>query len=372
MEQYRYCAGKQLRCGYTTGSCAAAAAKAAAIYLLCKETPEVVSIQTPKGWVLELPVRRMEATTGAAIFAVRKDAGDDTDVTDGLEICVQLTLTPEAGIFIDGGEGVGRITRPGLEQPLGAAAINHTPRQMIAQEVQSVLEDRRYAGGASVLVFVPQGAQVASRTFNPRLGIVGGISILGTSGIVEPMSETALVDAIRVELEVLRAASAKPILMTPGNYGETFASDQLRLSMERSVLCSNFIGDTLDHAARLAFEGVLLVGHIGKLVKLAGGIFHTHSRIADARIEILAAHAALAGGGQPLIAQLFDCATTDAVLVLLKQENLLEPVLHSLVKKISEHLQHRAGKMPVGVVLFSNQQKIRIQDQGARALLQYF
>lgn len=367
--------GKKLRCGYTTGSCAAAAAKAAALMLTTGAAVDHVSISTPKGVCLRLEVEDAHIHSDSASCAVRKDGGDDIDATDGALIYVKVSLNSSGEILVDGGEGVGRVTRAGLDQPVGAAAINCVPRQMIVQSVREVLagafgQDTRR--GADVTVSVPRGKEIARKTYNPRLGIESGISILGTTGIVEPMSEAALLDTIRTELDMLRAASDAPVLVTPGNYGEEFAKKMLGLNLSRSVLCSNFLGDTLDYAAYLGFQGVLLVGHIGKLVKLAGGIFQTHSRVADARMEILAAHAALAGAPQELVRELMGAPTTDRALELLKQQGLAEPVVRTLLQKMEEHLKHRAGQMQTGVILFSSQSGMLGQTSEAPELLQHF
>ena len=364
--------GKKLRCGYTTGTCAAAAAKAAALMLTAGVAADHVSITTPKGVRLRLEVEVARLRSGSAICAVRKDGGDDIDATDGALIYAQVSLNDSGKIMVDGGEGVGRVTRAGLDQPVGAVAINSVPRRMIAENVREMLAGAfgpDVCKGADVVVFVPRGKEIAQQTFNPRLGIVGGISILGTTGIVEPMSEAALLDTIRTELNMLKAASDAPVLVTPGNYGERFVKETLGLKLSRSVLCSNFLGDTLDYACYLGFRGVLLVGHIGKLVKLAGGIFQTHSRIADARMEILAAHAAFAGASQELVRELMGAPTTDRALELLERQGIREPVIGTLLQKMEEHLKHRVGQMRTGVILFSSQSGLLGQTAKAPELL---
>ena len=279
-DRYVLSGGKRLRCGYTTGSCAAAAAKAAAIALLAGEAPARVEIGTPEGVRLDLPVEGCVLGQGFARCAVRKDAGDDIDATDGALVCAEVRLGGEE-IVVDGGEGVGRVTRAGLEQPVGAAAINRVPRLMIAHEVRGALEERGCRAGAAVVISVPGGAEIAARTYNPRLGIEGGISILGTTGIVEPMSEKALVDTILLELDSLYAGGQRTAFLCPGNYGADFARDTLGLDLEKAVKCSNFIGEALDHAVFRGFDDILLVGHAGKLAKLAAGVMNTHSSVAD-------------------------------------------------------------------------------------------
>ena len=218
MTGQRLVGGKMLRCGYTTGSCAAAAAKAAAAALLTGVFPDAVEIRTPKGPLLTLDVRDPSVSDSGCRCAIQKDSGDDPDITNGVLVYATVAKT-EAGITIDGGEGVGRVTRPGLDQPPGAAAINSVPRQMIRDAVSGVAEGAGYAGGLSVVIDIPDGRRLAQKTFNPHLGIEGGISVLGTSGIVEPMSDEALAESIRVEIRVLAEKQKDAILITLGNYG---------------------------------------------------------------------------------------------------------------------------------------------------------
>lgn len=340
---------ERLRCGYTTGTCAAAAARGAAERLLTGCWPEAVELTTPAGIPVRVELAEVQSGPGWASCAVRKDAGDDPDVTGGALVFARVERTAGGDIAIDGGEGVGRVTRPGLDQPVGAAAINSVPRRMIAEQV-------RAAGltGASVVVSIPAGAALAGKTFNPRLGIEGGISVLGTSGIVRPMSEAALIDSIRLELETVRARGAKHVLVTPGNYGEDFSRQVLGLRLDDWALCSNYAGESIDHAAMLGFESYLLVGHLGKLVKLAGGAMNTHSRTADGRRETLTAHAALCGAERPLLRELFDSATTDRAVELLDGAGLREPVLTSVAAALDERLRWRAGGMKIAAVFFSN------------------
>ncbi|MBQ1893559.1 MAG: cobalamin biosynthesis protein CbiD, partial [Clostridia bacterium] len=260
--------GKKLRLGYTTGSCAAAASKAAAYMLLSGRRKEHITLETPKGITLELDIEDIEATDAAVSCAVRKDAGDDPDITDGALVYSKVSLCPEPGVHIDGGEGVGRVTKPGLDQPVGNAAINSVPRSMIRENVEEVMRLFDCREGLNVVISIPEGAQLAKKTFNPRLGIVGGISVLGTTGIVEPMSEKALVDTIRTELSQRRALGCENVLLTPGNYGAEFIRSSLGLDPETAVQTSNFIGDSLDICRELGFRRILLIGHIGKLVKL--------------------------------------------------------------------------------------------------------
>lgn len=362
--------GKRLRLGYTTGSCASAAAKAAAWMLLTGEKRENISLTTPKGIELKLPVLEIERTNDQVSCAIRKDSGDDPDITDGALIFATVSRKAGAGISIDGGTGVGRVTKRGLDQPVGAAAINSVPRQMIRENLEEVCKTLDYPDGLSVVISVPAGEELAKRTFNPRLGIVGGISILGTSGIVEPMSEQALIDTIRLELKQRRLGGAEEVLLTPGNYGKDFAARSFDVRPEIPVMTSNFIGDALDSCKELGFQNVLLVGHIGKLVKLAGGMMNTHSRYGDCRMEIMTAHAAAAGLRQERCEEMLGCATCDDALRILQEEGLMQQTLDRLMTRISGNLNRRTGEEPtVEVIVFSNVYGTLVETDHARNLL---
>lgn len=348
--------GKKLRRGYTTGTCAAAAAKAAAIMLLEERELSSVWLLTPCGVELTLEVRDTVRGPASVSCGIIKDSGDDPDVTNGMTVYAKVTKTAERGfISIDGGEGIGRVTKPGLDQSVGNAAINSTPRRMITEALLSVCEDHAYGGGLSVLIYAPEGKELAKKTFNERLGIVGGISILGTTGIVEPMSDSAVVETIRTELSVRAAAGKKAVLFTPGNYGADFIKNSLGLEPSAAVMTSNFIGDAFVLASEAGFSEALLIGHIGKLVKLAGGMFNTHSRWGDCRAEIFASHAALSGAGNETVARIMDSAMTDDMLRLIDADGLKDDVMRSIMKKIEFQLtQRHLGTMRAGVIAFSN------------------
>ena len=346
--------GKKLQFGYTTGTCAAAAAKAAVLLLLTGQAPASVQIHTPKGIDLTLPLEESLRAESEARCAVRKYSGDDPDVTDGALIAATVTLSPEPGIRIDGGQGVGRATKPGLKVPVGAAAINPGPRAMIEQAVREALEAAEEAPGLDVVISVPEGAALAAKTFNPRLGIVGGISILGTSGIVEPMSKEALVDSIRLEIRQRKALGDERLILAPGNYGTDFLRDELGVLEERIVKVSNFIGLALDAAAEAGFSEVLLAGHIGKLVKLSGGIMNTHSREGDGRAELMAACALRAGCDGDTARAILRCVTTDEMLRILKEAGLLESAMEVMAERIDLYVSARVkGLLTVGVLVFS-------------------
>ena len=374
-EHYVRSGQKLLRCGYTTGTCAALGAAGAARLLLTGREPETVALRTPKGIVVEVaPIYCRSTDTGAAC-AIRKDGGDDVDVTTGLPVVASVVLEPDApGVRIFGGEGVGRVTKPGLDQPVGEAAINHVPRRMIAEALEREAENAAYTGGFAVTISVEGGAETAKRTFNPHIGVEGGLSILGTSGIVEPMSQQAILDTIQLEMNqaALRAGSPRRLILAPGNYGLDYLHERYpEFHAVPVVKTSNFIGDTLDMAAAARFEEVLLVGHVGKLVKVAGGIMNTHSHTADCRTELFCTYAALSGAGQEVCAALLHAATTDACIEILDKAGLRAPVLAGLVDAIQTHLDRRAaGAFRVGAILFSNQHGPLGQTQTAKELLQ--
>ena len=362
-EHYIRSGQRLLRCGYTTGTCAALGAAGAARLLLTGHAPESVGLRTPKGIVVEVAPIWCRRTDAGAVCAIRKDGGDDVDATTGLPVIASVVLEPDApGVRILGGEGVGRVTKPGLDQPVGEAAINHVPRQMIAEALEREAENAAYTGGFAVTISIEGGAETAKRTFNPHIGVEGGLSILGTSGIVEPMSQQAILDTIQLEMNqaALRAKNApgpRRLVLAPGNYGLDYLASALP-QFERFpvVKTSNFIGDTLDMAATAKFEEVLLVGHVGKLCKLAAGVMNTHSHTADGRAEVFCAHAALCGAAHEVCAALMDAATTDACLDILDGAQLRAPVLESILAAIQMHLDRRAGgAFRVGAVLFSNQ-----------------
>lgn len=350
---------KKLKYGYSTGSCAAAAAKAAAYMLLSGVAVEYSEIMTPKGIKLKLPIEEVLCGEGFVSCAVRKYSGDDPDVTNGVLVYAKVKKTDTGQILIDGGTGVGRITRAGLEQEVGAAAINKVPRRMIKDCVGEVLEKYHYSGGMEVVISIPDGVKLAAKTFNPRLGIEGGISVLGTSGIVEPMSEKAIIDSIRVELKMLKANGAENIVITPGNYGSDFSKETLSVPDGVMVKCSNFIGETIDLAVEMEFKGVLFIGHIGKFVKVAGGIMNTHSKNADARMEIMAAHAVLAGGDLELVKSILSCINTDDAISYMNQKKITEPVMASLMDRVKFYIDNRACQyLETAVILFSNKHGI--------------
>lgn len=381
---------KKLRFGYTTGSCAAAAAKGAAEILLGGKQISEVELMTPKGILLNLELLDIRQEENAVSCAVRKDAGDDPDTTDGILVYARVEKlsasdAPEQDgreadqkelpeytdrILIDGGVGVGRVTKPGLKQPVGEAAINPVPKAMILKSAEEAADRFDYEGRLKITISVPEGEAVAKKTFNPRLGIVGGISILGTTGIVEPMSEKALIDSIRVEMSQHIAMEEEYLLVTPGNYGADFLREHMELPFERNIKCSNYVGETIDMAVDMGAKGILFVAHIGKFIKVAAGIMNTHSHSADGRMEVFCAAAVRAGGSLACAQEILQCNTTDEALSVLKKYDLMEEVLRVILEKIQFYLDHRSyHQVLLGAVIFSNEYGYLGQTANASELI---
>lgn len=350
--------GKQLRYGYTTGSCAAAGTKAALEMYLSQEIRLSINIDTPKGWPLDLVLHDQQFSQNEASCSVIKDAGDDPDITNGIKIFSKIMPSHRNGIIFLGGIGVGTVTSVGLSIPPGEPAINPVPREMMTREIGKVLEKYQHLGktdlpqGWIVEISIPQGEELAKRTFNPKLGIVGGLSVVGTSGIVEPMSEDALKASLKLELAILKAKGVQEIIFVPGNYGKDFALG-LGLSEDNLVKTSNFMGFMLDEAERMGFEKILVIGHLGKLVKVAGGIFNTHSSVADGRMEILTAHFGILGGSQTTMKKIMASKTTDEATALILAEklpNYFNHLAEVVKKKITDRVYE---SIDIEVILFS-------------------
>jgi cobalt-precorrin-5B (C1)-methyltransferase len=318
---------------------------------------------------------------------VIKDSGDDPDVTNGIKIYATVsTLTKEQfeaatknyefiyenSWILAGGEGIGRVTKAGLEQELGYPAINKIPRKMIVEVVKEVCDLADYRGKLWIEISAPQGVEIAKKTFNSRLGILGGISILGTSGIVEPMSEKALVATIEAELKIKRAEGMKHLLMTPGNIGRSYADTLLKLEDQAIVKCSNYIGEAIDLAVSLGFQSILLIGNIGKLVKLGAGIMNTHSKVADGRMEILALYSGLCGASIEDMKEILDCLTTEIAIEKLKEKALLNVVMDLLMKKIDDVLAIRGGEtIKIGIMIYSDKLGFLGETRHVKELMQY-
>lgn len=432
MEEYKQVGKEKLRMGYTTGSCAAAASKAAAQMLFLGAPIERVSLMTPKGIELDLKVEEIcfdgvpvadgtvkrDGRISEVSCAIRKDSGDDPDVTNGVlvysKVCLRDVDDGAAGavgasqmaeaagqvdsekIHLDGGVGIGRVTKKGLEQPVGSAAINSVPRRMIREAVKEICEEQEYDGCLDVLISIPAGVELAKKTFNPNLGIEGGISVLGTSGIVEPMSEAALKESIRVELNMLAENFGKHLIFSPGNYGTHYVQNRWPEFAEGEIPLlkfSNYVGETLQFALGAELESILFVAHIGKFVKVAAGIMNTHSKEADARVEIMASAALRAGASAEVALRILDCTTTDAAIEVLLAEDgrgtaseasqaedgsllagpdtLTGKTMQILLEKVLYHLNRKLGDdVEVGLVLFSNAYGTLAESENVEALLE--
>lgn len=371
LDKYVVKDGKRMRYGYTTGSCAAAASKAAVYMLVSNELIKNIDIETPKGWNLNLEVidPAIDSDSRTASCYIKKDAGDDPDITHGILIGARVEITDNPDIVLRGGEGVGQVTKPGLYVPVGEPAINPIPRKMIRDEILKVLPRGK---GAIITIFVPEGEKIAKKTFNPKLGILGGISILGTSGIVEPMSDEAFKESLAIELNMAVKDGLDRVVLVPGNYGEEYAIKFFGINKSQILKTSNFIGFMLNKCIENNVKKALIIGHIGKLVKLAGGIFNTHSKVADARLEIIAANLALLGAQKEIIEEVFECVTTEGVV------NILEPhgydeIYRILCQRAEERcLSYIHGELEVGVIMFSMEKGLLAIGESAKAILEEF
>lgn len=334
-----------MRYGFTTGSCAAAAAKAATFMLLTGMEKNKIEIETPKGILFPAEIVDICREEKRVRCAVIKDGGDDPDVTTGAHVVAEVSYweeTAEDGIFLCGGKGVGMVTKPGLSVPVGKPAINPVPEQMIRKEVGEVLNLCDYSGTLRVEISVTEGEELAQKTFNPRLGITGGISILGTTGIVEPMSEKALLDTIYVELKQKKALGYDIVAVSPGNYGLDFMKETFDYDLDKSVKCSNFIGDTIDMAVKLGFSGMLLTGHIGKLIKVSGGMMNTHSKEGDCRMELMCAWGIKNGLSLAGAKAMLKSVTTEEGVRILQEEGILSPAMEEMMENILFYLRRRS------------------------------
>ena len=356
LEDYYVIRGnKKMRFGYTTGSCAAAACKGAAEILLGGVMQKAVTLMTPKGILLTLELKDIQIETDKVTCAIRKDAGDDPDTTNGILVYATVEKTKEQGITLDGGIGVGRVTKAGLSQKIGEAAINPVPKSMILRAATEIAEKYDYEGGLKIIIAVPEGVEIGKKTFNPRLGIVGGISILGTSGIVEPMSEAALVQSIRVEMKQHFSQGEEYLLVTPGNYGADYLREHMDLPYEKNIKCSNYVGETIDMAIDMGVKGILFIAHIGKFVKVAAGIMNTHSHSADARMEVLASNAIRAGAPLECAKEILNASTTDEALDILNRYQMTQGTMKEVLDRIQFYLNHRSyEQILLGAVVFSN------------------
>lgn len=417
MEEFVYVDGKKYRKGYTTGSCAAAVSKAAVYTLITGEKLKSINIDTPKGVYLSIPIisskfEKNEDTGDIySICSVKKDGGDDIDATNGIEIFAKASWVYDEeidknsnrlsfsgdGFYVFSGEGVGIITKKGLSVEPNKPAINPVPQKMIKKEVESILktylknkinkcnldnlsdnsckdyflQNDKKRKSIKITIFIPKGEEVANKTLNPRLGIVGGISIIGTSGIVEPMSDEGWKKSLSIELNMKKELGMDKIILVPGNHGESFIKDMIG---ENSfvVRTSNFLGYMLLEAKRMGFKKILLAGHIGKFIKLSAGIFNTHSKIADARNEILIANLALLGASTELVKKIDSCLTTEEATDII-YESGFEEVFDVICEKCKKRAElYVDNEIEIEVFMFKMDKTVLGKSKNAENMLNIF
>ncbi|TJX13536.1 cobalamin biosynthesis protein CbiD [Tissierella creatinini] len=347
--------GKSLRCGYTSGSCATAAAKAAAIMLETGEIIDYIEIDTPANIKLKLKVNNQNISKEYVSCSIKKDAGDDPDNTDGIEIFAEVGRRDDGNIIIDGGEGIGRITRKGLFGEIGQAAINPVPRQMIEKELTTVS-----SSGYNVLIYAPLGEIIGKKTFNKNIGIEGGISIIGTKGIVYPMSEEALLKTIYMEVDMVEESHGLDnIVLVPGNYGEKIAEN---LGIKGPIIkVSNFIGDSLLYVYNKGFKSITLIGHIGKFSKLSIGAFNTHSKICDGRMEAFVYYLALMGAGKDVLERVNNAITAEEGLSICIEEGYGQVLIYmekGAEERVRKYLKDE--QYSIKVVIYSMERGVEI------------
>ena len=352
---------KKLREGFSTGSCMTGGAAAAALWLTTGTCPEVVEVETPIGRTLYLDVIPKEK----GVCGIVKDAGDDPDVTNGSEVITKVELLPEDGaITFVGGDGIGTVTEEGLKLPVGEPAINPVPRQMTERALRKIIGDR----GAVVTVSIPGGEELAKKTFNPRLGVLGGLSVLGTTGIVRPMSEEAMKDSLLVELDMYARQGHRAILFVLGTTGENALKAQYG-EFHCILQVSNYIGFMIEEAVERGFTDILIGGFVGKLVKVASGTMNTHSHVADGRLETICTHAALHGASRDVIERIYSCVTTKAAMKIVEEEGLTD-IWKDMAERASAHCRKTAhGMARVGVVFLDAENRVLAESENVPEVL---
>lgn len=380
MEEHVYIDGKKYRRGYTTGSCATAASKAAVHMLLTKNKIEIINIDTPKGIPLSLKVHNVNICSDYVQCSIEKDGGDDIDATHTMHIYAKAEFIDRADedIVVAGGIGVGVVTKKGLSVEVGKAAINPVSMKMIHTEVRKVIgsDSRSIIGedkSLKITIFAPEGVEIAKKTFNPRLGIVGGISILGTTGIVEPMSDDGWKKSLSIELQMKKEQGLDKIILVPGNHGEKFIKENLGLDMKYVVRTSNFIGYMLKEAQRIGYKKILMAGHIGKYIKISAGIFNTHSKVADARNEIMIANLAMMKAPYEFLEQINECVTAEGAVELIDEseyKDIYNLISNKCKTKIDQYLLDE--EIDVEVMMFKMDRTLLGQSDNATSLVEVF
>ena len=381
MEEYVYIDGKKYRRGYTTGSCATAASKAATYMLLTKKKIKTINIDTPKGIPLTLDVQNISLNNDYVECSIKKDGGDDIDATHTMDIYAKAEIIDREngeGIIVCGGYGIGVVTKKGLSVEVGKAAINPTPMKMINYEIRKVIgEDISATLGEGkslkITISAPKGEEIAKKTFNPRLGIIGGISIIGTTGIVEPMSDEGWKKSLSIELKMKKEQGLDKIILVPGNHGEEFIQNELGLDIKYVVRMSNFVGYMLMEAKRMGYKKILLAGHIGKFIKVSAGIFHTHSKVADARNEIMISNLALMGAPLEFLQEIDKCVTAEGAVEIIDQSEYTG-VYEILCNKCRDRVKQHLGDddIEVGVYMFRMDKSYLAKSANAESIGEVF
>ena len=407
MEEYVYIDGKKYRRGYTTGSCATGASKAAVYMLITKNRINTINIDTPKGIPLLLKVDNINISDTFVECSIKKDGGDDIDATHTMDIYARAEIVAKNDknkgyltlkdidslstnseckselykfIRVYGGTGIGVVTKKGLSVDVGKPAINPTPLKMINHEIRKLIGDNfeSILGNDKVLkitIFAPQGETVAKKTFNPRLGIVGGISIIGTTGIVEPMSDEGWKKSLSIELQMKKEQGLDKIILVPGNHGEQFIREKLNLDIKYVVRVSNFIGYMIKEAQRIGYKKILMAGHIGKFIKVSAGIFNTHSKVADARSEILVANLALMGARYEFLNKINQCVTTEEAVELINNSEYSEVyniLSNKCRERVKQYLNEDSDDIDVEVIIFSMDKSLLGKSDNTDDLVEVF
>lgn len=358
MDEYLYFRGKKLRYGYTTGSSATAATKAALMYLLDDSKHDIpeVTIKLPSGNSLTISVNSLEKKENSVLASVIKDGGDDPDVTHGLEIFSKVSLRNDSKINIFGGIGVGKITKKGLPVAPGNSAINPVPLKMIRETVEEMLPEGL---GADVEIFVPKGEETAKKTLNAKLGIIGGISILGTTGIVKPMSEESWKASLAIELKMaLENAGNGEAIFLFGNRGKQYLSDNFDDNTSQAIVISNFVGYMFDRACEFEAKKIYFIGELGKFVKVAGGIFHTHSRVSDAKMEILTANALLVEESTENMKKIMSSNTTEEATKYIEKTEVYSLLAEKAKQKCEEYCRRNGWELEVETLIISAEKEV--------------
>ncbi|MFQ4199911.1 cobalt-precorrin-5B (C(1))-methyltransferase [Clostridioides difficile] len=407
MEEYVYIDGKKYRRGYTTGSCATGASKAAVYMLITKNRINTINIDTPKGIPLLLKVDNINISDTFVECSIKKDGGDDIDATHTMDIYARAEIVSKNDknkgyltlkdidslstnseckselykfIRVSGGIGIGVVTKKGLSVDVGKPAINPTPLKMINHEIRKLIGDNfeSILGNDKVLkitIFALQGETVAKKTFNPRLGIVGGISIIGTTGIVEPMSDEGWKKSLSIELQMKKEQGLDKIILVPGNHGEQFIREKLNLDIKYVVRVSNFIGYMIKEAQRIGYKKILMAGHIGKFIKVSAGIFNTHSKVADARSEILVANLALMGARYEFLNKINQCVTTEEAVELINNSEYREVyniLSNKCRERVKQYLNEDSDDIDVEVIIFSMDKSLLGKSDNTDDLMEVF